>query len=69
MIKLVKKLINFPQIFQLTAEGLPSFRNWLAGFFQPGLSSTRGEGWSLLTEAGDVKFGWLALRVQCSAVY
>ena len=41
-----KKLINFPQIFQLAAEGLPSFRNCLAEFFnvQSGLSSTGREG-------------------------
>ena len=40
-----KKLINFPQIFQLAAEGLPSFRNCLAEFLtvQPGLSS-KGKG-------------------------
>ena len=40
-----KKLINFPQIFQLAAKGLPSFRNCLAEFLtvQPGLSS-KGKG-------------------------
>ena len=41
--KTSKKLINFPQIFQLAAKGLPSFRNCLAEFLnvQSGLSSYR----------------------------